>query len=686
MGEEAFLIAGALFLTAVSLSMVRIGGAQGGWLWALSWLCLYGTGFALVFAPALYAVFGTGFGAFAYAGAVRFAGGRVPRWLLPLALVVIAARWAALLHSQDASYLLGSAATCIAALAATRELARAARSPLAGTRDRLLAMSFPSIALTSIVYAYGRLAGDPLQMGMFIWLTVGIFLSGLQVMVLSGRIARRVERERAALATLIEAAPVGLLISDPSGRVQLVNRGFAEQLQLEDPASAVGRPLAEIAEQLGQQLEADHRSVLAALLQAPDAAEAQLGPEELSFRDGRVSMGQVRSVVGSGGHPAGKLWLLHDVSEERRLQEQLRRSRQLEGLGSLAGGVAHDFNNKLTAVLGNASMLRDSFPPEDPRNSALADLESAAEYCADLTRDLLDFARQTPRSLAPVDLASFLPRLAEQIAPQLGPGIELSVTVAPDLPDVDADRTQLERVVTNLLLNARDACKDGGVISVEAARARSGDPSRLEISVRDEGIGMDRHARERIFDPFYSTKAVGEGTGLGLAIVTGIVTSHGGEVTVKSAPGRGSCFTTTWPTTRNAAAEPPASAGVAPLQSGRGRVLLVEDEPSVRRFVRAALEDAGYDVIEAAGGREALALVAGRVASLDLAIIDLAMPGVSGLQTLQELRRECAALPTIIMSGKLPGRPIDGVATLAKPFRSVDLLNAVAEAARDGSA
>jgi CheY-like chemotaxis protein len=234
--------------------------------------------------------------------------------------------------------------------------------------------------------------------------------------------------------------------------------------------------------------------------------------------------------------------------------------------------------------------------------------------------------------------------------------------------------------VTNLVLNARDAVRGHGQITVSAA-ARRGDLDQVEICVEDDGVGVDAETRDRIFDPFFSTKEIGEGTGLGLAIVFGIVTNHGGEVAVESRPEGGSRFTTSWPAAHDVGQPAPKAAPTTAPAVSIGEILVVEDEAPVRRVVRAALEQAGFDVLEAKSGAEAIALTQGRVASLALAIVDMNMPGLSGPETIDQLTKEHPELPSILMSGHLPDRSDLGAAhDLAKPFRSRELLRAVRDA------
>ena len=367
--------------------------------------------------------------------------------------------------------------------------------------------------------------------------------------------------------------------------------------------------------------------------------------------------------------------MLRDVTIERQLETELRLARQLETVGRLAGGVAHDFNNQLTVVLGNAALLESAFAAEDPRASQLKDIQLAAEHCAAITRDLLAFARQSPSQRGAVDLAELMREAVAQRRRHSPPEVAIRISVKPGVPHAHADRAQLRRVLDNLLANAVEAVSGSGTVevSVRASQAMAG---QLELAVSDDGPGMSDEVRERIFDPFFTTKRDSGGTGLGLAIVHGIVAAHGGAVHVETSPQGGARFVTTWPASSGGTERELHGARV--IRSARGlSVLVVEDEPGVRRLVAAALRDAGHHVVEFATAEQAEGALSAGLGRIDIAIVDLSLPGKSGAAFIDELAKHRPALPALLMSGHFTPPESSTIPFLAKPFRAQELLAAV---------
>lgn len=371
------------------------------------------------------------------------------------------------------------------------------------------------------------------------------------------------------------------------------------------------------------------------------------------------------------------MWVTHDVTAERRIVARMQHADRMETLGTLAGGLAHDFNNELTGILGNATLLLQDLPPLDPMRGPLEDLEHSAEHCAELTQGLLAFARQGPRATRSVDLRGLFSEVEAMLRPSLAPRVSLEVQIAPGTPSAAADPTELRRVLTNLLLNAQDAVEADGRIVLEARGIDSG--KALELSVIDDGKGMDSKTRRRIFDPFFTTKGKGNGTGLGLAVVHGIVEAHGGSIEVSDRAGGGTRFRIYWPAaTESARVLPPSEDGLGEL-SGEGTILLAEDDPGVRRMARVALERAGYRVLEAADGEQAVSCFDAHRGEVDLLLFDLSMPGLDGLSAIETIRERAPGLAALVMSGH-PDRdrvwPED-VPLLLKPFGPETLLEHV---------
>ncbi|MBI5066849.1 MAG: response regulator [Deltaproteobacteria bacterium] len=388
---------------------------------------------------------------------------------------------------------------------------------------------------------------------------------------------------------------------------------------------------------------------------------------------------------------------MYDLSERRQTEQVLReaqeRSRQalkLEALGRLAGGVAHDFNNLLTVILSAAEFLQEDLPPGDPRRQEADEILEAGRRAARLTQQLLAFGRRQPSRPVPVDLGEVVAGMEKMLRRLIGEDVELEVERIPGLWPVRADPGQLEQVVLNLVVNARDAMPEGGRIRVATGNVPPGEGGageRVRLAVRDCGVGMSDEVRAHLFEPFFTTKLGGRGTGLGLATVYGIVKQAGGDVRVDSAPGEGTCFEVLFPRAETAAEEeeeeeaPADAAGAAP---GGETILLVEDEPRVRSTTAQVLRRAGYTVLEAVDGEEALE-VAARAPRLDLVVSDLVMPRLGGIPMAVLLRAQRGDVPVLFLSGYAgearhsEGLDAQAVAFLQKPFSAADLARAVRE-------
>lgn len=359
--------------------------------------------------------------------------------------------------------------------------------------------------------------------------------------------------------------------------------------------------------------------------------------------------------------------LRNTASRLAAVNERLLQAQRMEALGRLAGGVAHDFNNVLQAVLGGAKLIARR--PEDTRavRRLAAMIVEAAGRGASVARRLLAFARRDELRAEAVDARALLDGLREVLAHTLGVAIQVRVEVPPGLPPLLADRGQLETVLVNLGINARDAMalQGGGRLTLSASpeevpagaehRAGLAPGSYLRLTVIDTGSGMDAETLARATEPFFTTKAKGKGTGLGLAMAKGFAEQSGGALWIDSEPGRGTAVTLWLPRAvgATAAAEPPANGEAHPAAPSRGggrRVLLVDDEALVRSTLADALRAQGFEVEEADGGQAALARLGGP-GSFDLLVTDLAMPGMDGLELLREVRRRCPGLPALVVTG-----------------------------------
>ena len=395
----------------------------------------------------------------------------------------------------------------------------------------------------------------------------------------------------------------------------------------------------------------------------------------------------------------GKPYLLiiaQDITEQTKLENQLRQAQKMEAVGQLAAGVAHDFNNILAVVQGNASLLLSSQEPGTAEVKPLESICAAADRAGKLVRQLLMFSRKQLPELHPMNLRDTLATVSEMLPRVLTPMIEVEVHVPENLPNVCADAGMLESVVMNLAVNARDAMPEGGRIRVSAdtiyinAEAARSTPEMREgqfvrLSVADTGCGISPEVLPRIFEPFFTTKPVGKGTGLGLATVYGITRQHHGWVEVESAINQGTTFHVLLPAIADAKPEPkPAPPKPRPSEGGGETILVVEDEPDLRDLVSQVLESRGYKVVSAGSGAEALETWAKRSGNIDLLLTDMVMPdGLTGVKLAERLTTESPGLRVIFTSGYSAGMPgtelanIEARHFLAKPYRPSTLLEVV---------
>ncbi len=442
---------------------------------------------------------------------------------------------------------------------------------------------------------------------------------------------------------------------------------------------------------------------------------------EYVFREGRATSYEVyteplqrwyHSLVGpirSGDVVTHLSVLTRDITRDKQAQAQARQVEQrlrqmelklaqaakLEAVGQLAGGIAHDFNNLLTGIGGVVELLAARLPVADPNWDDVRDLRAAVQRGAGLTRQLLAFSRQQPITPTVVNLGGLVDETARMLRRLIGESIELQLVPPRDELCVRADPSQLEQVLLNLALNARDAMPSGGSLRLELERAKieahehrhpdahPGDFALLRVT--DSGTGMDQPTLARIFEPFFTTKPIGAGTGLGLSMVHGIVSKAGGFVQVVSSPGRGAIFEVWLPLSQSV--EPPPPPPSLPRRGGRETVLLVEDEELVLRFTKQLLGRLGYEVITAARGDEALALIEGG-ARFDVLLTDVLLPGMDGYELYRSATALRGSLPVVFMSGYTDdvlaekGVAQAGAAFLQKPF-SHDELAAKVRAAID---
>jgi two-component system, cell cycle sensor histidine kinase and response regulator CckA len=366
----------------------------------------------------------------------------------------------------------------------------------------------------------------------------------------------------------------------------------------------------------------------------------------------------------STGKPLRMRGILLDITERKQTEERLQEVVRLEAIGRLAGGIAHDLNNMLVAILGFSDLLAQSLEPDDPRREDLNQITQAANQSANLTRQLLAFARRELIQPRRLELNAIVRHAAGILRPVVGENIHLVVRLSPELGDIHADRARVEQIVMNLVLNARDAMPQGGQVDVETETIEldatppvwqpdsdAPPPGRyVVLSVRDTGYGMDPGTLQHIWEPFFTTKPTGLGTGLGLSVVYGSVKQSGGFVWVESEVGRGTMVRVYWPENPVAGEQPEDTAAPIPAQRGTETVLVVEDEPTVRALIVRTVTGFGYYCFQARDADEALELLK-QGNTIDLVITDVVMPGMSGGRLGELLAREHPTVPVLYTSG-----------------------------------
>jgi two-component system, cell cycle sensor histidine kinase and response regulator CckA len=423
---------------------------------------------------------------------------------------------------------------------------------------------------------------------------------------------------------------------------------------------------------------------------------------ELRRRDGEP-VHVIQNVIGSFDE-AGELvqvkGYLFDITARKQLEEQFLQSQKMEVVGKLAGGVAHDFNNLLTVIRGNTALLLQDVAAGSSSHGDLQEIERAALRAGELTQQLLAFSRRQVLMPKVVDLNATVGEMDKMLRRLIGEDIELITVLDPDLSHIRVDPGQLQQVLMNLVVNARDAMPQGGTLLIETENAVLGPEQArrlayvapgpyVRLSVRDTGCGMSEEVQRRVFEPFFTTKAQGKGTGLGLSTAYGIVKQSGGYIWADSVEGQGSTFRVYLPRARPARGEPDAPRERArEAEPGRETILLVEDEGSVRDLACRILEKRGYRVLTAGSGDEALELVASLREPIDLVVSDVVMPRLSGPAMVERLRDRLPALPVVFISGYTDDAvmrhgPLGGTHFLQKPFAPDQLARAVRAALDD---
>jgi PAS domain S-box-containing protein len=511
--------------------------------------------------------------------------------------------------------------------------------------------------------------------------------------------ALRESRDR--LEVILQGVADGILVLDPAGRVTYANATAARIIGFPSPEALVATPpdellrRAEFFDEGGRPLPPERLPAFRVLGGEPEAEEL-IHWRDLATRADRWGYFRALPVRGLDGRPRLVVLIAHDVTERRRLEEQVRQAQKMDAVGRLAGGVAHDFNNLLTAIAGFGTLARDGLGPADPNRPFLDEILKAARRAADLTGQLLAFGRRQLLTLKDLDLNALV-RDAELLFGRLvGERVRLVTDLAPDLGPVRADPGRLEQVLLNLVVNARDAMPGGGTLTVttanvtlDAARKHLdvGPGPYVLLTVADTGVGMDPATAARVFEPFFTTKPVGKGTGLGLATAYGIIKQSGGHIDVETAPSRGSTFRVYLPRPDPAGAAAAARpTPPAPPPAPAATLLVVEDDAMVRSLTRLALEQRGYRVLVAAGGPDALRLAGAHEGPIDLLVTDVVMPGMGGREVAERLAAARPGLRVLFLSGYIDDaalrQQVAGaeVGFLQKPFTPTALAREVRQA------
>ena len=497
--------------------------------------------------------------------------------------------------------------------------------------------------------------------------------------------SKRAEEELSAalsvLTATLESTADGILVVTASSKILRMNKKFIDLWGIPESIQE-SRDQDEAMEfALGQLREPEQ------FLQRIEQIAGQSEEESfdvLQFKDGRV-IERYSLPQHIRGETVGRVWSFRDVTERRELEHQLRQAQKMESIGRLAGGVAHDFNNILTVVTGRVEFLIGASNLNGEQERDLQEIKIAADRASDLTRQLLAFSRKQLLQPRLVDLNRKVDLVEPMLRRLIGEDIQIVVVRGKNLGRVMADPGQVNQVLMNLALNARDAMPSGGLLTIRTANepggvtgnggdGRSFGDDSVVLEVTDSGCGMDETTASRIFEPFFTTKGEGQGTGLGLATVYGIVQQSGGSISVRSAPEMGTTFRIQFPSAAAVDPAQPAREEPETRDAGSETILLVEDDNAVRDLAQRILEMRGYKVLPARNGADALRIASVSNTRIDLVVTDVVMPGMNGREFVEKLRGRAPGIPVLYMSGYTDDDIIrrglldSSVAFLQKPF------------------
>jgi two-component system, cell cycle sensor histidine kinase and response regulator CckA len=498
---------------------------------------------------------------------------------------------------------------------------------------------------------------------------------------------------------LIDNLHVGVLVQDQNARIVLSNAKALELLGL-TLDQLLGRtsfdPTWNVVHEDGSDFPGPTHPVPVALATGKPVHNVTMGVYRPALRDRVWLLVNAEPELAQDGSVVQVVCTFSDITDRKQLESSLLQSQKLEAVGRLAGGVAHDFNNLLTVIMGNVDLASTSMPPDSTQHQELRVAFDACTRAAALTRQLLAFARRDIISPAVVNLSDVVRGLEPMFRRLIGEHITVQVQVSSALWSVRVDPGQIQQVVLNLAINARDAMQSGGSLTLETANVVLGeDYARTHadvapgeyamLAVSDTGQGIPKHLQAHVFEPFFTTKAAGEGTGLGLATVHGIVRHHGGHVWLYSEPGSGTTFKVYFPRTSEEIQLVATPDLAAPTPTARATIILVEDEALVRGFAARVLEKHGHRVLAFGDPRAALRFVDDNADAIDLLLTDVVLPHMSGRQLAERLASRRPDLRVLYVSGYTQNTIVHhgvldaGISFLAKPYTPADLLNRVQE-------
>ena len=502
------------------------------------------------------------------------------------------------------------------------------------------------------------------------------------------------QKSEAFNRNILDSVDEGFIVVDRQYRIMSANRAFCHLVKLPEDR-VVGRPCYEMT----------HNAPRPCFESGEDCAvKRTFETDAIHFSShthmdasGAKQYVELRSypITDASGTVVSAIETVNDITEKRKLEDQLRQAQKMEAIGTLAGGVAHDFNNILTAIIGYSNIVKMKMNSDDPLQSAVDQVLTSSDRAAHLTHSLLAFSRKQVINPKPVDLNDIVRNIEKLLRRLIGEDIDLSTQIAETSLIAMADAGQIEQVLMNLATNARDAMPEGGALTIRTEEIElgadfitahgSGKPGKYAlISVSDTGQGMDATMRDKIFEPFFTTKELGKGTGLGLAIVYGIVKQHEGAVNVYSEPGKGTTFRIYLPLIVTSVKETSAEKA-APPRGGTEAILLAEDDTEVRNIITIVLKNFGYRVIEAVDGQDALDKFAATGKEIDLMILDVIMPRKSGKEVYDAVRAVRPDLAVLFVSGYTAdivhkkGIFEEGIEFLSKPVSPHDLLRKIRE-------